>query len=100
VTYTVSTATRDAISGQPCAGAPNPVSDLRFDGTPVDPAASYRITVNNFLAGGGDGFTVLNTGTNRTGGAVDLDALTAYLEPSVAGPDQPVPALDRIDLVP
>jgi 5'-nucleotidase len=100
VTYSVSTATRDAITGQPCAGAPNPVSDLRFDGTPVDPTASYRITVNNFLADGGDGFSVLKTGTSRTGGAVDLDALIAYLKPSVAGPDQPIPALDRIDLVP
>jgi 5'-nucleotidase len=107
VTYNVSAAARAALlppagssTPVPCAGAANPVSDLRIDGTPVDPAAEYRITVNNFLADGGDGFTVLREGTNRTGGAVDLDALVAYLEPSVAGPDQPVPALDRIDLVP
>jgi len=30
---------------------------------PVDPAASYRVTVNNFLVVGGDGFTVLTQGT-------------------------------------
>ena len=45
----------------------------------VDPVASYRVTVNSFLADGGDGFTVLREGTDRVGGGVDLDALTAYL---------------------
>ena len=37
------------------------------------------MTVNSFLATGGDGFGVLNDGTDRLGGAVDLDALEAYL---------------------
>jgi 5'-nucleotidase len=100
VTYTVSSATRAAIVGKPCAGAANPVTDLRIDGAPVVAGTSYRITVNNFLADGGDGFSVLKNGTARTGGAVDLDALVAYLKPSVTGTPQAVPALDRIDLVP
>jgi 2',3'-cyclic-nucleotide 2'-phosphodiesterase (5'-nucleotidase family) len=52
---------------------------LKLGGTLIDPAASYRVTVNSFLADGGDGFTVLRDGTNRTGGGVDLDELIAYL---------------------
>jgi 5'-nucleotidase len=48
---------------------------LRLAGAPIDPRASYRIVVNSFLAGGGDGFTVLRAGTERVGGPVDLDAL-------------------------
>ena len=34
---------------------------------PIDPAASYRVTVNNYLAVGGDGFTVAQA---RPGAAV------------------------------
>lgn len=55
------------------------VSDVRLGGTPLDPAASYRVTVNSFLADGGDAFTVLRDGTARTGGGVDLDEFIAYL---------------------
>ncbi|MDP1340564.1 hypothetical protein, partial [Klebsiella variicola] len=40
---------------------------------------TYRVTVNNFMANGGDGFTVLIGGANKLGGAQDIDALTAYL---------------------
>jgi 5'-nucleotidase len=48
-------------------------------GTVVQPTRTYRVTVNNFLATGGDGFTSLMNGTQSLGGAQDLDALTAYL---------------------
>lgn len=51
---------------------------IRINGTPVDPLASYRVAMNNFLASGGDGFTVFNEGTNPLGGEIDLDALVAY----------------------
>ena len=44
-----------------------------------NPAKSYRVTVNNFMADGGDGYSTLVKGTNRIGGAQDLDALTAFL---------------------
>jgi 5'-nucleotidase len=61
----------------------------------VDPGAVYRITVNGFLADGGDGFTVLREGTNRVTTSIDLDAFVAYL-----GANSPVapPATDRITL--
>ena len=40
---------------------------------------SYRVTVNNFMADGGDGYSTLTKGTNRIGGAQDIDALAAYM---------------------
>jgi 5'-nucleotidase len=64
------------------------VSNITLGGTPIDPAATYRVTVNSFLADGGDGFLVLRDGTNRVGGGVDLDAFDAYLTANapVTGP--------------
>ncbi|SFA78357.1 5'-nucleotidase [Amycolatopsis marina] len=64
------------------------VSNMTIEGTPVDPAAEYRVSVNNFLAAGGDGFTELTNGTNLSGGPVDLDALIAYFgaNPGIAPP--------------
>lgn len=55
------------------------VKDLRLDGQPVRPEADYRVTVNSFLADGGDGFSPLRNGRQRLGGVLDLDALTAHL---------------------
>ena len=97
VHYAFSAAVAASITGKPCEGAPNPVSGLAIGGQPVDPAAAYRITVNNFLADGGDAFIVLRAGTDRAGGEVDLDALASYLG---ANDPLPVPALDRIDVTP
>ena len=48
-------------------------------GTVVQPTKTWRVTVNSFLASGGDGFTTLVEGTEPLGGAQDLDALTAYM---------------------
>ena len=46
---------------------------------PQGPAVqTFRVTVNNFMATGGDGFAVLVGGTNALGGAQDIDALLAY----------------------
>ena len=49
------------------------------NGVVQSPAKSYRVTVNNFMADGGDGYSTLIKGTNRVGGAQDIDALTAFL---------------------
>jgi 5'-nucleotidase len=72
---------------------------IKINGTTVDPAASYRVTVNSFLADGGDGFTELKNGTDRLGGAVDLDALAAYLSLPANDPIAPTPR-DRITVAP
>jgi 5'-nucleotidase len=55
-------------------------ASLRLHGAPVDPAGHYRVTVNSFLASGGDGFRVLAEGTARQGGMVDVDAMEAWLK--------------------
>jgi 5'-nucleotidase len=44
-----------------------------------NPAKAYRVTVNSFMADGGDGYSTLRKGSNRLGGAQDMDALTAYM---------------------
>lgn len=49
------------------------------NGVVLNPTATYRVTVNNFIQTGGDGFTVLSRGTKVLGGAQDIDALVAYL---------------------
>ena len=64
-------------------------TSISINGMPVNPAASYRVTVNSFLADGGDNFLVLKQGSNRLGGAVDTDALEAYFvafSPVAPGP--------------
>ena len=68
---------------------------LSFDSgaTFVDKAASYRVVMNNFMADGGDGYTVFRSCTDALGGDVDLDAFTAYL--AAHRPLAP-PPLDRI----
>ena len=53
--------------------------------------ATYRITVNNFLADGGDGFTQLRQGTGRVTTSVDLDAFVAYLQANPTVKIQPQP---------
>ncbi|NJC70892.1 bifunctional metallophosphatase/5'-nucleotidase [Planosporangium thailandense] len=69
------------------------VSNLALDGVAIDPAASYRVAMNDFLAGGGDGFAGLTAGTDRaTAPGFDVDALVAYLG---TGPIAPGPQ-DRI----
>lgn len=62
---------------------------ILINGVPIDLNATYRVTVNSFLADGGDNFSVLRQGTNRLGGAVDLDALSDYFaahSPVAPGP--------------
>ena len=60
-------------------------NSVTLNGVPVDTAATYRVTVNSFMADGGDTFTALIGGTNRLGGAVDTDALEAYFAANPSG---------------
>ena len=68
-------------------------SSIVIDGVPVEAGGSYRVTVNSYLAGGGSGFSVLEEGTGRVGGDIDVDALVAYF--AKAGTVAPGPQ-DRI----
>jgi 5'-nucleotidase len=72
----------------PCGSRVDP-STIMLNGVVIDPAGTYRVTVNSFLADGGDNFSVLRQGTNRLGGVVDVDALEAYFvdnSPVAPGP--------------
>src|SRR5712672_4835589 len=66
---------------------------MSLHGQRIDPATSYRVTVNNYLAVGGDGFTVLKEGSGQQFGTYDVDALYGYFQAN--SPISPV-AADRI----
>lgn len=53
---------------------------ITLDNLPLQMHETYRVTVNNFLADGGDGFTILTEGVDRTAGIDDLDALVRYVQ--------------------
>jgi 5'-nucleotidase len=79
----------------PGAEAGRRVTEATLDsGEPVRPDAQYRVVVNNFLAEGGDGYTMLleGRGLDHTG-IVDLDALIEHLG-SLPSPT-PLPATGR-----
>ena len=79
------------------AAIENKVSSLMINGVAVDPTATYRVTVNNFLAAGGDGFTRLTAGTDLFTGGVDLDAFVNYI--TLHSPVAPGP-MNRIKKLP
>ncbi len=57
------------------------VTEIRdAENNAVEPATSYRVTVNSFIAAGGDNFSALTQGTNRVVGPTDLNALVQYIE--------------------
>jgi 2',3'-cyclic-nucleotide 2'-phosphodiesterase (5'-nucleotidase family) len=67
-------------------------ASVKLNGVTLNPTSTYRIVTNNFLADGGDAFSVFTEGTNRSGGGDDLVALIDYL-----GVNSPVaPPGDRI----
>jgi 5'-nucleotidase len=102
LTYTYDQSDAATITGVTCSPTvPSPVSDVRINGVPLDPAATYRVTTNNFLADGGDSFASLRAGTNRTSlSDFDIDSLVRYLEPTLAGPPIGPPPTNRITIVP
>jgi 5'-nucleotidase len=65
------------------------------DGTPLDDTRTYSVAANDYLAGGGDGFTALRHGKRRDLG-VDLAALITYLK---AGKPVPLEAPGNISFV-
>ncbi|MFD5750992.1 bifunctional metallophosphatase/5'-nucleotidase [Streptomyces sp. NPDC127033] len=83
------------------SGAARVVTDsVKLNGAAIDPAKTYRVAMNEFLAGGGDGFAALGQGTNKLVGASDLDMFNAYLTAnSTAQAPLAPPAADRITIV-
>jgi 5'-nucleotidase len=75
------------------------IGEVKVGGAVVTPTTSLRVTMNNFLAFGGDGFTVFNEGTDPLGGAQDIDAFADYLT-AAGSAGLAVPATTRITAIP
>jgi 5'-nucleotidase len=75
------------------------VSNVRLNGVPLDSNATYIVTVNNFLADGGDNFVTFRqvNPALRIGGGIDLDELVNYL--GSEGPIAP-PGINRVNELP
>ena len=75
------------------------VGNIRLNGEALNPTSTYIVTVNNFLADGGDNFTVFRQvdPALRVGGGIDLDELVNYF--GVASPISP-PGTDRVTEIP
>ncbi|WP_164010628.1 bifunctional metallophosphatase/5'-nucleotidase [Pyxidicoccus trucidator] len=72
-------------------------ASITLNGEPLNPAANYRVTVNNFMAGGGDGLAVLLEGKDPRTGPIDTDVLEAYTR---ANNPLTTPQLGRVTLLP
>ncbi len=72
------------------------VLSIQLGGVPIDPLASYRVVMNNFMADGGDGYTVFKEGTNQLGGDVDIDAFARYIAAHSPVPPGPQNRITRV----
>ena len=73
-------------------GTPKGVIDgIWLNGVALDPTASYSVTVNSFLAAGGDNFRELANGTTKQDtGMTDLQAMVDYMAQFGGGTGLPV----------
>ncbi|WP_298190406.1 bifunctional metallophosphatase/5'-nucleotidase [Novosphingobium sp.] len=69
------------------------ITAITLGGKPLDPAAQYRVTMNGFLALGGDGFTVFKAGRDAVTGPTDIEALEALFR---SAPRLDVPVEERV----
>ena len=83
-------------AAMPVGSKVDPAS-IRINGTVVDPGASYRVTVNSFLADGGGGYSVLTDGRDRLVGEIDVDALVAYFGRTRAVAPGPQNRINRLN---
>ncbi len=70
---------------------------VHLDGRALDRAANYRVTVNSFMASGGDSFGILRSGTDRRTGMLDVDALELYIERHPGLVPGPLGRITRLD---
>jgi len=72
-------------------------ASMMLHGRPIEPDGAYRITVNSFLAEGGDGFSVLKEGKDRVTGPYDVDALADYFGEIELVKPGPLDRIGRVD---
>lgn len=75
-------------------------ASMKLNGEPIRAQQRYRITVNSYLAAGGDGFALLRDASDRSGGPLDVEALAEHLRRNGAdialAPDRH-PRIHRLD---
>ncbi len=64
---------------------------MTLHGRPIAPDEALRVTVNAFIADGGDAYSELRLGSDRVVGPVDIEALEQYLAAHLALRPDPVP---------
>jgi 5'-nucleotidase len=70
---------------------------ITIGGVPIVGTTNYRVAMNNFLATGGDGFSVFTQCTDPLGGEIDLDVLVTYFganSPVAPGPQNRITRLN------
>ncbi|AZN38194.1 bifunctional metallophosphatase/5'-nucleotidase [Iodobacter ciconiae] len=72
------------------------LASIKLNGVAIDPKASYRVTVNNFMATGGDGYLEFVNGKDILGGPLDVDTLEKYVSKN---PLLAIPNTDRISVL-
>ena len=55
------------------------VTDIIFDGKEIENDGQYTVATVDFLASGGDGYSVMNEGTIIANGGLDVDGFIAYI---------------------
>jgi len=83
-------------SWSPTAPVGNRVREMRLNGQPVIASHNYRVTVNSFMAEGGDNFGVLKEGKERLVGVTDIAALEAYFKERSPIAPSPSPRISKI----
>lgn len=79
------------------AGSRIPPQSIMLNGVPLDPDKAYRVTVNGFLADGGDGFVVFKGGGAPQVGVYDVDALDAWFKASSPVAPGPMNRITRLN---
>ncbi|WNG49040.1 bifunctional metallophosphatase/5'-nucleotidase [Archangium minus] len=59
----------------------HPATDVSINGSPINPNGMYRVAVNDYIAKGGSGFSVLKRNTTRVETGISLrDSLIGYMQ--------------------
>ncbi|GGS35651.1 bifunctional metallophosphatase/5'-nucleotidase [Deinococcus knuensis] len=65
------------------------VTSVTLNGQPLNDTQVYRVAMNNFTAGGGDGFTMFKDAPRLDTGTLDIDILVNYLKANPVVDAQP-----------
>ena len=72
-------------------------SSMKLKGVPIEMSRTYRVTINNFMASGGDNYTVFIQGKNSQSSDIDIDAGVAYFRKLGTVPTPPLNRITRIN---